>query len=286
MRRLAAVLAAVLACGCSAPPAAVAGHPLPPGRFTTGAAARTGAAFQAATGVRPGIVEHYTTPGSPFSPRFAGGAVPLIQVMPYGVPLGAFTSGREDGWLRSYASAVAAWRAPVILGFAPEMNGDWYGWGLRHVTPAAYVAAWRHVVRVFRSAGAGNVTWLWTVNVEDIGPSGGGRVSSAALWWPGAAWVTWTGVDGYYYSAAEGFADVFGATLAAVRPLGRPVLISETAVASGAGKAAKIPGLFAGARAAGLLGLVWFDLPGNRDWKLDGDPAALAAFRAAARKYG
>jgi hypothetical protein len=63
------------------------------------------------------------------------------------------------------------------------------------------------------------------------------------------------------------------------------VLISETAIAPAAGKAAKIPGLFAGANAAGMAGLVWFDLPGNRDWPLEDDQAALAAFRAAVALY-
>jgi hypothetical protein len=63
------------------------------------------------------------------------------------------------------------------------------------------------------------------------------------------------------------------------------VLISETAIAPAAGKAAKIPGLFAGANAAGMVGLVWFDLPGNRDWPLEDDQAALAAFRAAVALY-
>jgi NADPH-dependent 2,4-dienoyl-CoA reductase/sulfur reductase-like enzyme len=55
--------------------------------------------------------------------------------------------------------------------------------------------------------------------------------------------------------------------------------------APAAGKAAKIPVLFAGAYAAGMAGLVWFDLPGNRDWRLDEDQAALAAFRAAVARY-
>ena len=28
-----------------------------------------------------------------------------------------------------------------------------------------FVAAWRHIVTVFRALGARNVTWLWTVNI-------------------------------------------------------------------------------------------------------------------------
>jgi hypothetical protein len=39
-----------------------------------------------------------------------------------------------------------------------------------------------------------------------------------------------------------------------------PVLVTETAVAPAAGKAAKIPELFSGARSAGVLGVLWFDV--------------------------
>lgn len=291
MKRALVILVALVACGCSAPivtRTAVAAKP-DTSRFLIGAAASSGTRFQQATGVSPAIVEHYARTGSAFSVNFAGNAVPLIQLMPYDTSLAVIASGGEDAWLRSYARAVAAYQRPVILGFGPEMNGSWYQWGDKHVTPALYVAAWRHVVTVFRGQGAGNVTWLWTVNVDitasSNSPSNG--VGAATPWWPGNAWVDWAGVDGYFYRSSETFGIVFGTTLAQIRGFTqKPVLISETAVAPAAGKAAKIPGLFAGAYGAGTVGLVWFDLPGNREWQLDGDQAALAAFRAAAARYG
>ena len=188
-----------------------------------------------------------------------------------------------DDRLRAYATAAVRYKHPLILGFAPEMNGDWYRWGWKHVTPAVYIAAWRHVVTVFRQAGAANVRWLWTVNVSDLGsnvPSP--RVSSVRQWYPGDQWVTWVGMDGYCYVSSQGFTNIFGATLHELRALtSRPVLISETAIAPEAGQAAKIPALFTGARQAGVLGLVWFNLPGNRAWPL-ARSAAVAAFRKAA----
>ena len=45
------------------------------------------------------------------------------------------------------------------------MNAWWYSWGYRHASPASFVAAWRHIVTLFRGQGAWNVTWLWTINV-------------------------------------------------------------------------------------------------------------------------
>jgi len=63
-----------------------------------------------------------------------------------------------DGYLRSYARHVRAFRYPVIIGFGHEMNGFWYPWGFGHVRPRTWIAAWRHVVTVFRRQGADNVT--------------------------------------------------------------------------------------------------------------------------------
>jgi hypothetical protein len=274
-RALIIILTALAACGCSArvtTRTVVAAKP-DTSRFLIGAASQSEAQFKQATGVQPDIVEHYARPGNAFSANFAAGTIPLIQLMPYRVSLASVVNGGEDDWLRSYARAVAAYQRPVILGFAPEMNGSWYSWGDTHASPAEYIAAWRHVVTVFRGQGALNVTWLWTVNVAIVAsgnnPSNG--VAAVTPWWPGNAWVDWVGVDGY-----------FGNTLSQTRALTpKPVLISETAIAPAAGKAAKIPGLFAGAHAAGMVGLVWFDLPGNRDWLLEDNQAALAAFRAA-----
>ena len=99
------------------------------------------------------------------------GAYVLVQLQPGGVSLASIAAGGSDAYLRSYAGAVVAFGHPVILSFGHEMNGTWYSWGDGHTSPAAFVAAWRHVVRVFRAAGAASVTWLWTVN--SIVPRGG-----------------------------------------------------------------------------------------------------------------
>jgi hypothetical protein len=236
-------------------------------------------AFTTMTGVRPGVVVYYSGWGEPFQARFAAvaakhGAVPLVQIDPTAVSLTAIASGRYDAYLSSYAAAVKAFGGRVILSFGHEMNGPWYSWGYGHVSPAIFVAAWRHIVTLFRARGARNVTWLWTVNIIQC------RCQTGALarWWPGASYVNWVGIDGYYYKASWKFAPLFGPTIKAVRALTLdPILISETA-APAASQAAKIPDLFAGIRAYGLLGLVWFDTNKRQDWRISG-PAASAAFR-------
>jgi mannan endo-1,4-beta-mannosidase len=211
------------------------------------------------------------------------GAVPLVQMDPENISVAAIASGHYDGYLTSYAEAVRHYHYPVIVSFGHEMNGDWYSWGYKRTSPATFVAAWRHVVSLFRALGTQNVTWLWTVNVID--DSRHGQIPSPARWWPGREYVTWVGIDGYYYHPSTAFSSLFGPTIAAVRQItGAPILIAETAAVPAAGQPAKIADLFAGVRLYGLLGLVWFDVTHPENWRLS-SPEALAAFRRGARDY-
>ena len=243
-------------------------------------------AFASATGVKPDVVLYYSGWLEPFQASFAmaaahGGAVPLVQMDPTGISVAAIASGQYDGYLRTFADAVRAYHHPVILSFGHEMNGYWYSWGYRHTSPAVFVAAWRHIVTLFRARGAQNVTWLWTVNTIHSRAN----VPSPGPWWPGSSYVTWVGIDGYYDYSSTTFAPLFGPTIAAVRELtGDPILIAETAVAPAAGQPAKIAELFAGVRLHGLLGFVWFDSVNVENWRLT-SPAALAAFRKSAKTY-
>jgi len=245
-------------------------------------------AVSAATGVKPGLVPYYSGWFEPFQASFAAaaardGAVPIVQMNPDGVRVAAIASGRYDGYLRGYARAVRAYHRPVIVSFGHEMNGDWYSWGYKRTSPAVFVAAWRHIVGLFRVLGAQNVTWLWTVNIIDDPHYG--KIPSPARWWPGRQYVTWVGIDGYYYHPSTAFSSLFGPTIAAVRQItGAPILIAETAAVPAAGQPAKIADLFAGVRLYGLLGLVWFDVTHPENWRLS-SPEALAAFRRGARDY-
>jgi mannan endo-1,4-beta-mannosidase len=228
-------------------------------------------AFARGTGANPGIVAYYERFGSSF------------RDSPVGASLTAIASGGYDGYLRSYALSVRTFRARIIISFGHEMNGPWWPWGKGHESPASFIAAWRHVHDVFAQAGATNVTWLWNPNVVS-GPS----VANPAAWWPGGAYVDWIGLDGYYWHPADTFASVFSGALAQMRALspGKPVIIAETGAYPGPKMAARIGQLFAGATAAGVTAVVYFDHDGHADWRLEDHPAALAAFRAGIRGFG
>jgi Glycosyl hydrolase family 26 len=244
--------------------------------------------FAQAIGRRPNLVSYYSGWGEAFQAGFATraaqhGAVPLVQIDPTDIPLSAIASGRYDSYLRGFADAVRGYQRPVVIGFGHEMNAWWYSWGYPHASPASFVAAWRHIVTLFRAQGAWNVTWLWTVNV--IGQQQSRAVRPPRPWWPGSSYVTWVGIDGYYFEPSWTFAPLFGPTIKAVRALTHdPVLISETAAGTTEDQPAKIADLFAGTRAYGLLGFVWFNVDKEQDWRVTG-PAALTAFRRGAQTY-
>jgi mannan endo-1,4-beta-mannosidase len=247
-------------------------------------------AFAHRTGYDPDIVMYYSGWYEPFPTRFAitaadNGAVPLVQMDPDSISLAAIASGRYDGYLSAYAEAVRAYRYPVIISFGHEMNGSWYNWGYRHTSPAVFVAAWRHIVTVFRALGARNVTWLWTVNI--VNDTQHGTIPRPNPWWPGSAYVTWVGVDGYYLKPSWAFAPLFGPTIGDIRTLtSDPILIAETGAVTAAGQPAKIANVFAGIRSYGLLGFVWFDAVNSKgaNFRIS-SPAPIAAFRQGAKTF-
>jgi mannan endo-1,4-beta-mannosidase len=247
-------------------------------------------AFARATKRQPNIALYYSDWRAPFRASFAAaarshGAVPLVQLQPINVNMAAIAAGKYDRYLKSYADAVRAFGHAVIIGFAHEMNGSWYSWGTGHVSAATWVAAWRRVVTVFRQQGARNVTWLWTIHHT-------ADASALSAYWPGRRFVTWVGIDGYLETPTNTFQNVFGSSVQAVREItSKPILLSETAAGPDTGRQAQdITSLFAGIRSEQLLGIVWFDADQNggvhhQDWRLEGNPAALTAFRDALRTY-
>ena len=257
-----------------------------PGRLRAGGAAAYASVvgFARVAGKRPNLVGYYSGWAAPFAASFAQqtrahGAIPYVQIDPTDASVSAIARGTYDIYLRQYADSVRDFGHAVVIGFGHEMNSPRYSWGYGHVQPSTFVTAWRHIVTLFRGEGADNVTWLWTVNQDGRG------TGPVAAWWPGANYVTWVGIDGYYFRPADTFASVFGLTIAQVRVFtDKPILLSETAVGPAAGQFAKIGNLFDGMRRYKTLGLVWFDIPQHegifhQDWRIEGRPAAEAAFR-------
>ncbi len=243
--------------------------------------------FATTAGREPNLVSYYSGWYEPFQTAFAkmavrNGATTIVEIDPTNISLARIAAGGYDAYLTRYAVEVAAFGRPVVISFGHEMNGFWDSWGY-HQTPAAdFRAAWRHIVDVFRQNGATNVKWLWQVN------SASKKTGPVHDFWPGAKYVNWVGVSGYYYLPGETFKYIFEPVVSQVRKFTNdPILIAETGVSPGRKAAFDINDLFGGLRAHHYIGLVWFDLnkPGalyhGANWHLEGRPTAVQAFREA-----
>jgi hypothetical protein len=305
--KAAAVLAAVTAlAACGSSPAAQAPKAVSSSRMPwippAGTIGMTGqgmpasfsseVSFAKATGVKPGIVSYYSGWWEPYRTAFAeqvsnAGAVVLVNIDSSGASLTGIAAGRNDTYLKAFGRAIQAAGKPVIVSFDHEANGSWFSYGYKHVTPAQFVAAWRHVHDVIDSQ-TSLVTWLWTMNIPAPG-----RTEPYAPLYPGSEYVDIAGVDGYDWSGKKDFAELFGGAVAEIRKAapGKPVMIPETSVVPGPDAATQVGDLFAGVKASNLLGFLWFDVSrkgvkgsqDQHDWRLESDPAALAAYRVAVK---
>jgi Glycosyl hydrolase family 26 len=236
------------------------------------------------TGIHASLATYYLSMSKAVPPTLlwmkakGDGAVPVIEIIPGKQGLAPVAAGHADGWLKSLASQLSTLGERVVIAFAPEANGNWYA-GSSH--PAQFRAAWRHVWGVL-GAHDDDITWMWQMTSD----------YSVTAYWPGARYVNWVGVDGYFRFPRNTFASQFNQDLAAVSRLtADPVLISETAVAPETGmRPADITALFRHAAAHHAIAVVWFDKaqhkpPYDLNWHLTPGSAAMAAFKQAARAY-
>lgn len=238
--------------------------------------------FMTATGIRPGIVTIYV----PFTAKFPKAwaeqmvrskVLPMIQINPRKTSLSQIAAGKYDAQLTSYGDAVKRFHHRVALSFGHEMNGRWYPWGCGHVPARVFVAAWRHIVDQIRAAGATNVIWVWTANVQ------ASHDCPLAARFPGNSYVTWIGVDGYLRKPTSTFSRIFGGTLRRIKGFSsKPILIAEAGANSGPRWSERILSLYQGAATAkNVIGVVYFDSATHKygNYRPQANKAALAAFK-------
>jgi hypothetical protein len=252
--------------------------------------------YVATSGRRPAIVESFASFGEPilYASQTAAvrsvGATLLVSWDPVStrrqVTLADIAKGDYDSYLRRNARLVAAVGSPVMIRFAHEMNLKQWPWSPRsqHVPDRTFVAAWRHVVTVFRQAGATNARWVWSPNATCLGscPFDGD--------YPGNAWVDYVALDGYNYSSTRGepfesLAELFGSSYDDITALSdKPVLIASTgSVEQGGSKAGWIrQGLLHDVpiRLPRVVGVIYTDRRIEEPWQVTTSRSALKAWRA------
>ena len=226
------------------------------------------------------------------------------------VKLADIAAGVYDTYLARYATQIKQCGLKTRLRFAHEMiqndvydncQGqpncpEWYPW---QDQPAAYVAAFRHVHDVFKTAGATNVEFVWCPNNY---PS---QLSLVQKYYPGQNYVDWVCMDGYNWTNQDGqpgwpdwqwfddifypiyhtfvdHPDIFG---------DKPIMIGEFASCeasshdlSGQTKPAWITNAFeriGSSDYAQIQAFYWFNINKECDWRVNSSPESLTAFQAA-----
>jgi Glycosyl hydrolase family 26 len=247
--------------------------------------------FAQTAGRQPNLALYYSGWWQPFNKSFAeeayaAGATTVVQMDPSNPPhnivsIAGIVAGEYDSYLENFADQVADFGHQVVIGFGHEPDGYWYPWGDKYVTPSVWVAAWQHIVEMFRQQGADNVTWLWTMNVL------GDQTKPLSAYWPGAYYVNWVGIDGYYRRPGATYAQVFGPTIVAIRRVtNAPILISETAIDTVGTEPSRVADIYAGIQAFGELGFIWFDMnEPSEPYRLEGHDGAIAVFQRLIRQW-
>jgi hypothetical protein len=196
-------------------------------------------------------------------------------------------NGKQDAYIRRFATDLAQYDGTVYLRYAHEMNGFWYPWSR---DAASYKRAWRRVVRLFRQAGASNVRFLWSVNPNLYGtlPQ---LLKSVQPYWPGSAYVDAIGSTMINFGGVKVYGvDRFEPRLRALhRKYAKPVMLTEVNTQYG-GRILWLRDFGAMLRRMPwLTGVAWSQLPsrgaqqmnqpGDLDWDIQLDPPASAALR-------
>ena len=245
--------------------------------------------FARATGTKPNLVGYYSGWPQLFARSFAEtvyrhGAIPLVQMDPTYASVSGIAAGVYDSYLRSFADSVREFSHPVVIGFGHEMNATWYSWGYGHVRASTFVAAWRHIVSLFRararttSPGCGPSTRTSTTPGQ-WSPGGQARATS-----PGSASTGTTTVRPTPSPPCS------------ARPLPRCGCLPASQYCCPRQPWAPAPirrqrsgSCSPAMRQYQTLGLVWFDIAQHhgiyhQDWRVEDHPAAETAFRLAASR--
>jgi hypothetical protein len=223
------------------------------------------------------------------------GSTPEITWEPWDASKGLYKSqphyrlsniidGKFDSYIRKWARTLAAWKHPVLLRFAQEMDGNWFPWD-DHANgnrPGQFVQAWAHVHRIFDLAGATNVQWVWSP-----------AFARSSAQFPGTAYVdvmATTCQNGGRPLFARGwrsFAQGCGQTIDRLhaRDPDLPIQLAETATAeTGGSKSTWIRDMWAYLRARPYVtSMIWFNLVKETNWRIDSSPSAERSFAAGAR---
>jgi hypothetical protein len=213
------------------------------------------------------------------------GRIPMISWNGRGVTTKAIAAGRYDDLITQRARDTKALGQPVLVRWFWEMDGrkkaEWAG------TPDQYVAAWKHIVGIFRQEGADNVRWVWCPNASAFNDG------EAQTFYPGSDFVDWTCADGYNWAPGRAgddyrsFKEIFGGFYLWAVEQNKPIMVGEFGVQER--KPGEKADWITATREAiktdfpQMKAIVYFSANKDYDWRLTTSESALAAFTQMAK---
>jgi hypothetical protein len=245
------------------------------------------------------------------------GAIPFVSFLPTSTPyvpgrsaggagrrytLERITAGDFDRQLTAWARGARSLGVPILLAFGVEVNEDWGPWNGRWngagetegygdlaVPDGAehYRDAYRRLVTLFRSEGADNVSFVFSVTARRSAEAW----DAVRLYYPGDAFVDWLEISDYGSLEADGAVVPFarrladsGVYTALTRVSRRPVAVLAGTVARAEDEAIWIRDAFRALRTdrfSRVRAAVW-PAGAGAAVRVDAPAAAVDAFRAGA----
>lgn len=157
--------------------------------------------------------------------------------------------------IKDYLAAAQASPLTAYLGtpkiyirFAHEMNISSHIWSK---TPTTFIAMWQYVYSFVRAQGLSSdvCQFIWCPNNNDLAISPDITQPPFEQYYPGDAFVDWTGLDGYNFGGSgpwQSFSDVFTPSLIRMKALAptKPVCIAEYGCAPKSGGVYVLPKKF------------------------------------------
>ncbi|HEX7420110.1 MAG TPA: glycosyl hydrolase [Thermoanaerobaculia bacterium] len=148
--------------------------------------------------------------------------------------LRAIARSDYDFYIVEWAKAAAAYKKPIFIRFAHEMNDPYrYPWGPQNGNrPDDFIAAWKHIHFIFQKFGATNVLWVWAPHIS---------MPWFEFYYPGPEYVDWIGVGVLNYGTIASwsrwwsFHQILEKAYPVLLKLNKPIMISEFGTIGGGG---------------------------------------------------
>jgi beta-mannanase len=213
----------------------------------------------------------------------AQGRIPLITFGANGNTR-EVAAGAHDAYLRSLAADIRKLGGFVFLRYFHEPDSSGHRDAV--VSGSSYIAAWRHVRKLFDGLAA---AWVWSPTASAFSRGG------VEQYYPGDAYVDWIGADGYNWYGCKGRTDwrnlsaIFADFYAWGSARDKPLMIAETGSTEDPGRPGRKAVWFDAATRAlstsmpNVKAVVYFDSDRDCNWPVTSSSDSLAGFRRMAQ---